>query len=223
MAELTLSIPATNLFAPSSWGNRSQIKNMLDNIWQNYGKSIKFSEKNSRIPSAIILSFIAVESGGNPTAGSNGHITQGLMQWNRTYAKSQLEDEYAKKRMTIGERDKLAEYGITFDNNGKTRVITNADQIKPDLNILIGSILIGQLIDTKWGTDNGKFRLDRIIAVYNAGAYGTTGKLARLSNIPTAFDLAQKVNPITKSYIEKMLGKNGALDIATTDLKEDIS
>jgi hypothetical protein len=98
-----------------------------------------------------------------------------------------------------------------------TAEITNADQLKPELNILIGTIILGQKIDTDWGTENGEMKLDRVIAVYNAGAYGTTCKLARSKKYKTPQALASVVNSITAGYIKKMLGQDGALDIAYTD------
>jgi hypothetical protein len=144
------------------------------------------------------------------------------MQWNRDYAKTQLEDELAKGRMTPDEKDKLAAFGIKFDKAGKTRVITQADQIKPELNILIGSIVLGQLVDTSWGTQDGVIRLDRVISVYNAGPYGDTGKKARLGNHASPLALANVVNATTRAYIQKIMGKDGALDIASSDLKDVI-
>lgn len=222
MATTTLAIPSSGLTSPTSWGSRAAIKGMLEKIWKNYGTFIKFASENSKIPSPMLTSFIAVESGGNPTAGGSGSKTQGLMQWNRDYAKAQLEDEFAKKRLTPDEKDKLAKFGIKFDASGKTRVITQADQIKPELNILIGSIVLGQLVDTTWGTQDGIIRLDRVISVYNAGPYGDTGKKARLGNHPSPLALANVVNTTTSSYIKKIMGKDGALDIATSDLKDII-
>ena len=220
MATKTLLIPSEKLISPSSWGSRQSIKTMLQKIIYNFGTFITFASENSKLPKSVIASFIAVESGGNSKAGASGHITQGLMQWNRTYAKSNLETEYAEKRLTEAEQKKLASFGIKF-TNGKTRAITNADQLKPELNILIGSIILGQLADEKWATDsNGSLRLDRMIAVYNAGAYGDTGKKARFGEHLTPYDLAKAVNPTTSAYISKILGKDGAMDILTSDLSE---
>ena len=218
MATKTLLIPSEKLISPSSWGSRQSIKTMIERILYNYGTFITFASENSKLPKSVITSFIAVESGGNAKAGASGHITQGLMQWNRTYAKAQLEEEYADKRLTEAEQKKLASFGIKF-TNGKTRAITNADQLKPELNILIGSIILGQLADEKWATDsNGALRLDRMIAVYNAGAYGDTGKKARLGEYNTPYDLSKAVNSVTSSYIAKILGRDGAMDILTSDL-----
>ena len=222
MATSTLLIPSEKLISPSSWGSRQSIKTMLERILYNYGTFITFASENSKLPKSVIASFIAVESGGNSKAGASGHITQGLMQWNRTYAKSDLEKEYAEKRLTEAEQKKLASFGIKF-TNGKTRAITNSDQLKAELNILIGSIILGQLADEKWATDkNGALRLDRMIAVYNAGAYGDTGKKARFGEHITPYDLAKSVNPTTSAYISKILGKDGAMDIVTSDLADKL-
>jgi hypothetical protein len=154
------------------------------------------------------------------------------MQWNRNFAQNFLEAEFRLGRLTPNEKTKLATFGIKFDANGKTRPITQADQIKPELNILIGSILLNQYADSyfdggkkqgTWGTDaDGTLRLDRIVAVYNAGAYGSIGKAGRLGNHKTAKELADAVAEPTKSYIKKILGVNGAMDVATKEVAEKI-
>lgn len=236
MATTTISAPKANLISPSSWGSRAAIKGQVSNIMKKYGSYIKMASENSKIPPQVIASFIAVESGGNPTAGGSSSLTQGLMQWNRTYGKNILETEYRMGRLTPEEKSILAKYGITFNAEGKTRAITQADAIKPELNILIGSILLGQYADSyhdggkstlvgsvprKWAVDDAsnELRLDRMIAVYNAGAYGDAGKKARTGTYATAKALADSVNSVTRSYIKKMLGVNGAMDVASTDLK----
>lgn len=236
MATTTISAPKANLVSPSSWGSREAIKGQVSNIMKKYGSFIKTASENSRIPAQVIASFIAVESGGNPTAGGSSSATQGLMQWNRNFAKNILETEYKLGRLTPEEKSILAKYGITFNAQGQTRAITQADAIKPELNILIGTILLGQYADSyhdggkstlvggvrrKWAIDDqdGELRLDRIVAVYNAGAYGDTGSKARTINHSTAKQLADNVNTTTRSYIAKMLGVNGAMDVASTDLK----
>ena len=56
-------------------------------------------------------------------------------------------------------------------------------------------------------------RLDRIISVYNSGAYGDTGKKARTGNYATPLALANAVNSITSAYIKKILGFDGALHL----------
>ncbi len=83
MATLTLNAPTVGLTAPTSWGSRSQIEAQLRKIWTNYGKFIQFAGKESGIAPEVLVAFITVESGGNPTAGGSGSATQGLMQFNQ--------------------------------------------------------------------------------------------------------------------------------------------
>lgn len=232
-----LTVPQANLVSPSSWGNRQSIVGMMDKIITNYGSDLKFASENSKIPIEILAAFIAVESGGNATAGGSSSPTQGLMQWNRQYAKNILETEKRLGRLTPAEEQKLASYGIKFNSAGQTRVITQSDQIKPGLNILIGSILLGQYADSyhdggkstivggvrkKWADDKGTLRLDRMITVYNTGAYASDGRKAREGSHGSPSDLANNVNSLTSGYIKKMLGKNGALDVAMTETQQKI-
>lgn len=216
----SLPVPSKGLVSPSNWNTPEKLIELIQTTWNNYKSYFQFASKNSGIPVRILLGFTIVESGGDPKAGGSGHITQGLMQWNRKYAKSQLEDEFAKKRLSQAEKEKLATFNIKFDADGKTRQITNADQLKPELNILIGSIILGQLAEEPWATFSGLIRWDRVIAVYNSGAFGDTGKKARTGNHSTPKALADDVNTITKAYIAKMLGKDGVLDLIQRSFKQ---
>ena len=110
MATTTITVPEAGITAPSSWGSRASIKGMLQKIWKNYKDAILYAETHSKVPKEVITSLIAVESGGNPSAGTSGHVTQGLMQWNRNFTKSTLEKEYKEKRLTEGEKTKLAQF-----------------------------------------------------------------------------------------------------------------
>jgi hypothetical protein len=211
-------VPSGSLVCPTSWGSRNSVKAMLEKIWTKYKTDIEFVADELSIAPEITISFIAVESAGNSSAGTAGHETQGLMQWNRNYAKSNLEDAKKNGRLSDAVINKLSTYGVKFDADGKTKTITNADQLKPGFNILMGSIILNKMSKEDWGTDDdGSMRLDRMIAVYNAGPYGDTGKKARLGNYKTPEDLAKSVNPTTRAYISKIFGKNGTLDIIKTD------
>jgi hypothetical protein len=223
MATYNVAAPQTGLQSPKSWYEfRSDLAKETLNVYKRYEPFLKFASQASKIPVPILLGFIMVESNGIPTAGGKGSITQGLMQWNRTFAKDQLKYEFEKGRLSPAEKAKFAEYGITFDSKGNTRAITSADQVKPELNILIGAMILGQLMDEKWASVGGKLRLDRVIAVYNAGAFGETGKKARLGQHPSASALANDVNVITRAYINKLLGRDGVLDVVSTDLRGSV-
>jgi soluble lytic murein transglycosylase-like protein len=219
----TITAPISQLKAPvkengGKWNSKKGVVDTLNRIKADYGTYIQNISKLTNVPQDVIMSVIAVESGGKPTAGASGHVTQGLMQLNRNYAKSNLEKELKEGRMSEGEKSILRKFGV-MDSKGNIRAVTNADQLKPELNILIGTILVGQMMDTDWGTtktpQGNRINMDRIIAVYNAGAYGDTGKKARQITSPKLDDavkLSQGVNPITRSYIAKILGTDGTLD-----------
>lgn len=236
MASASITIPSSGLVADSGMGTKDQVSAMLKEGIKKYGNYFKFASQNSKLPIEMLIAFGAVESGVGRNIGSAGHVTRGIMQWNREYAKSQLEKELALKRMTPAEKNKLASFGIKFDANGKTRAITEADQIKPELNILVGSIILGQLADSivdgnketpAWGTDKGIIRLDRMIAVYNAGAYGKTGKLARQGKHANPLALANALksagNNTTYKYIARLMGKGGYYDLLLKDLKSSVA
>ena len=223
MATYSVAAPQSGLQSPKGWYEmRTDLSKETLAVYNRYQSFLSFTSSATKIPVPILLSFIMVESNGNPTAGGKGSMTQGLMQWNRNFAKANLEYELDKGRLSPAEKSKLAQFGITFDAKGKTRTITSADQVKPELNILIGGIILGQLMDEKWASSGGALRLDRVIAVYNAGAFGETGKKARLGNHPTPLALAKDVNTITRAYINKIMGRDGALDVITTDLKGSV-
>lgn len=216
MAVLTLNVPTKGLTSPSSWGTYTSIKGQIEGTWNKYSKFFQFAAAQSNIPVSVLLAFAVVESGGNPSAGSGN--TKNLMQANVSYMKSQLENEVKAGRLSEAEKSKLAAYGITFDANGKTRAITVADNLKPELNILIGSIILGQLIDQPWGKDaDGTIRMDRVIPYYNWGLKGFNNNKIATS---TPENIYKNIPSVTLSYIRKMMGKGGALDIIITSLPQ---
>lgn len=223
MSTLTVSAPTLSLSSPKSWGSRSAIEGQLRKIWSNYGKSIQFASKESGIDPKILTSFISIESGGNPNAGS-GSI-KGLMQFNANYVNEQLKNEFNSGRLSDNEKAVLKKYGFTFDSKGNTRQFTTADSIKPELNILVGSIILGQLADQGWAKDsNGNLKLSAIITSYNSGIYSKWSKIAQKSNSadPKVIHDMLQGNSTTQSYIRKMFGVDGALDIASNELKNII-
>ena len=229
MSTATVSIPTASLNAPTIRGSVDALKKQVLTGIDKYGKYFKTASENSKLPIELLIAFAATESGVGSNLGPPKSPTYGIMQWNRNFAKAQLENELKAGRMTPEEKSILAKYNIKFDANGKTRTITVTDQGKPELNILIGSILLGNYADSlidgrkdpkPWGIDEkGNLRIDRMVAVYNAGAYGVDGKKARFGNYPTPLALANAVNPTTREYIGFLNGKNGFYDIL---LKPDV-
>jgi soluble lytic murein transglycosylase-like protein len=224
MATYTLLIPMTGLTSPTSWyATREGLKNQMIKVWDKYGAYFKKFAVTSKVPAEVLFAFTMIESGGNTLAGGESSVTQGLMQWNRNYAAGTgnpdytLTKEFTKGRLSEAEKEVLKRNNITFDANGNTRKLTQKDLQNPELNILIGSIILGQYMDKEWGTENGNLRMDRIIALYNWGLGGFTKNNIAKKNLQ---EVLVSIPTTTKAYIQKMLGKNGALDIATSDLKD---
>jgi len=225
MATLKLEVPIISpvvITSPTAWyKTRQGLKDQMISTWAKYGKWFNYYAETSKVPAEILFAFTMVESGGGVLAGGSGSLTQGLMQWNRIYVAGTgnpdftLTKEFTKGRLSTAEKEKLASFKITFDSKGNTRSMTQADLQNPELNILIGSIILGQYIDQSWGTDaDGTVRMDRIIALYNWGIGGFKKTGIATKSLP---DVLASVPTITKAYIQKMLGKNGALDIAVND------
>jgi hypothetical protein len=223
MATLTVSAPVVTLKAPTTWGSRSAIQGQLATIWKNYGKYIQFASRESGIDPKILTAFIAIESGGKYNAGSGNTI--GLMQYNASYVNSQLKNEFLSNRLSENEKAKLSAYGFNFDAKGNTKQYTASDNLKPELNILIGSILLGQLADQPWGKDaNGNLNLATMIVSYNSGMYSSSTKkaIASKSTSPKVVHDALAGNATTQSYLRKMFAPSGALDIASNELVNTI-
>jgi hypothetical protein len=81
---------------------------------------------------------------------------------------------------------------------------------KPEFNILIGTIILGQLINEF--TENGKPRLDKIVVIYNTGRYSKTSK-ATINHTGDTTSLVAKLPKGVGDYVKKLVGVNGVLDV----------
>lgn len=236
MANYVVDVPIKGLKTPLSKGSRETLKQTLLKINKAYRPYLDFASKETNIPIQILISVIATESGGDPKAGGCRAVS-GLMQWNRVYAKGILELENSTGRLSDAEKKVLSKYGLNFNKSGKLMSsITCNQSLNPELNILIGSIYLGQIISelgqggSGYAIESGnKLRLDKVLAMYNAGAYGSTGKLAKKSqisgrNVDTTTvqnfraNLLKIGNSTSANYINLILGEDGFLDILTSDL-----
>lgn len=241
MATSTVLIPQAGLKLPSGWGRRDNMVKMYKDGLLKYGNFFKQASETSKIPVSLLMAFAIVESGLNPKAnagekmeGSPWRSTAGLTQWDRRkgYADKYLSNEFKLGRMSEKEKEILKRKGVKWDAQGNFAPITAEQQLDPELNILIGSIYVGQYADSiyggkkddvEWGKDGDVIRLDRIITVYNRGGGGKDGLNARSKKYPTALALSKVVHPNASTYIHKIMGKDGALDVATKEFKDLIS
>lgn len=219
---LKVAIPATQSFFYDS-KTKPQIKAAMDRIYAQYKDAIDKSSALTKVPKEIITSFIFIESDGKPDAVSSAGAI-GVMQLKPEGASDILVIENTKKRLSPEESQILSKNigkrftdGIlkmkflgdkkTVDGVTSAVWITKTDLLKPSLNILIGSIYIGILIDES--SQNGKVDLHKVVIRYNKG-YFADGKG---KDIPDTVDQALvNTNTESKNYILKFLGKNGTLD-----------
>ena len=216
--QTTIKVPALNKAfydKASAKANEEKIKNV---IRPNFGAIINNISKISNVPTEIIESVMFIESGGNPKAQSP--YATGLMQLNGPTASDTLVKEKGAGRLDASEIAILKKYlgtrwslieGVKPKQTtlGKT-FITIADLVNPEFNILVGTILLGQLI-SDFSEASGKIRMDKVIVIYNGGRYGKVAKKV----IPfqgTTEEMVAIVPKETGAYILKLLGSQGLLD-----------
>jgi soluble lytic murein transglycosylase-like protein len=195
-----------------------KIKNKLADIDNMYGRYIKNSAQMSNVPEEIIKSVIFIESAGDKDAKNSGSGATGLMQVTPNSATDILILENQKKRFSDKEKeamrrmlgDRAAEI-LKIKNLGEKQIITEKDLFNPELNIFIGTIYLGILIDESTDNNGQEVRLDKVIARFNKG-YFSDGKGSKLKG--TVQDVVASTNKETSSYIVKFLGKNGTLEAA---------
>ena len=193
----------------------SQVQPNADRIAQmeaDYGSYVQTIATLTNLPAALIYAFMFIESAGNSMVVNGSAI--GLMQISVTAATDIVFNEYHHGRLNSGEAEILSrnlgdrlQQIYAMKSPGTASVITAADLFNAELNILLGAIYLGQLIDESTSTDG--LRLDKVIVRYNIGYFSFSRGRQLVGDIATVMG---KVNPITRNYIAKMIGKNGILE-----------
>ena len=178
-----------------------------------YGSLVSQIASMVNLPDSLLYAFMFIESAGNPFAVNGSAV--GLMQISVNAATDIVFNEYKHGRLSSAEQeilqrvlggDRLAQiYGMK--SPGTAFIVTSGDLLNPELNILLGGIYLGQLIDES--TDANGLRLDKVIVRYNMGYFSFSRGRQLIGDIATVMS---KLNPITKNYISKMIGRNGILE-----------
>ena len=217
MATLNIKIPAISdsfYTAPQV----PQVKDSIEGIQGKYGSVVNNIAKISNIPSDLLYSFIFIESAGNATAVNKGSGATGLMQIAPKSATEIIYKEIKLGRLSHEEEAILIKY-IGADKLKKIRkmkqganefYITQSDLLKPELNVLVGAIFLGILLDEE--SKAGGARLDKVVIRYNKGYYYASRGRDIIGDIGTVL---KNLSGETAAYIKKLLGKNGTLDILT--------
>lgn len=219
MATLEVPIPMTPRVFYSN-AALPQNKAKLDQIGKKYYKEIKQAEELTKVPGALILSVIFTESAGNPSVVSYVGAA-GLMQLKPQAANDTIFLENKQGRLTAGELAVLKKYlGNRIngplkqkylshkikENNYTGNVVTRADMLNPEFNILCGAMLLGILIDQH--QEAGLLRLDKVLLRYGMGYFYKPGE----GTIEQVLDRVKPKSSEGYAYILKVLGKNGLLE-----------
>jgi hypothetical protein len=201
-----------------------QNKAKLDQIGKKYYKEIKQAEDLTKVPGALILSVIFTESAGNPNALSYVGAA-GLMQLKPQAANDTIFLENKQGRLTAAELAILKKYlgnrvngplkqkylsHKIKENNFTGNVVTRADMMNPEFNILCGAMLLGILIDQH--QEAGALRLDKVLLRYGLGYFFKPGE----GNVEQVLDRVKTKSTEAYSYILKVAGKNGLLETQAT-------
>ncbi len=218
MAELSIKIPSINESFYDTTSAKANQNKITSVIRPKFGTIINNISNITNVPSQLIESFIFIESGGNANAKSP--YATGLMQLNGATASDTLVKEKGAGRLSDPEATLLKKYlGSRYSlienvkpkqtSLGKT-FITNDDLLKPEFNVLVGSILLKQLMDEFTEAD-GKIRMDKVVTIYNGGRFGKLSKKV-IDFKGTTEEMVKQVPKETADYIRKLLGTQGILD-----------
>jgi soluble lytic murein transglycosylase-like protein len=187
--------------------------NMLKTINANYASIISKYEQPLSMPKAIVECVIATESGGK-MLGKNAYGAIGLMQV--TYPSFQ--------EITTNWKKYTREEIPTFLKENIDRLVPNKTQSaiesklssSAELNILVGMMLLRMLTERFGGNFN------RVLVAYNAGAY-TKSQNIGTTPITTPIDTTllvtdKRVPSESRAYLEKVLGKDGFLELYVNNL-----
>ena len=223
-----IEVPALQDAFYSSGTQANSVKLGLQTIGNNYGQYIANIASFTNVKQEIIKSFIWVESAGNPNVISGASV--GLMQVNPDTAHDTIRTEYLKGRLNDFEEAIIQNYLGSVDFSNVT--VTSDDLKKPELNILIGTMFLGQLMDEETYTSDtytgavndwinaavdpifGQqkyIRLDFVIMRYNQGAYIFSSRQRPQGAVADCCPVSGSCD-----YIKKILGVNGTLQLLTT-------
>lgn len=218
MANLNIKIPSTNQAFYDSVQAKANYNKVVNVIKPRYGKIISNIASIVNIPEELIYAFVFIESAGSETASTP--YAYGLMQLAPAAASDAIVKEKGAGRLSEPEANILKKYlGSRYSlienvkpkqtSLGKT-FITKDDLYKPELNLLIGSILIKSL--TYEFLENGVPRLDKVVVIYNRGRFDKVSKEVAKSK-KNIDDLMASIPKGTADYVRKLLGVQGMMDV----------
>jgi soluble lytic murein transglycosylase-like protein len=217
MAYTSVRVKVPDLKTSFSNYSKPEVKkanlDMIKSINSSYGSIISKYEQPLSMPKAIVVSVIGTESGGK-MVGKNAYGAIGLMQI--TYP-TFVETTTRWKKYTNQDLPIFLKQNIDrLAPNKSQSAIESKLASSPELNILVGMMFL-RLLSERFG---GNF--NRVLVAYNAGAY-TKSQNVGTTPIKTPIDTAllvsdKRVPTQSRNYLEKVLGKDGFLELYINNL-----
>lgn len=236
MANYLLEVPAPNV-STFDVINFNDTLNTVKNRYNMFSNLINKSAETSNIDKKILVGVCYSLTGIGQIMGDSIGNSNGLMLWNRIFAPNFIKTEFLLGRLSEQEKDIFKRNNFKLTKKGLNRPITAADQMNNEFNLMVGSIILGQLIDNiyngkvdslKWNQTNGVLRLDRIFAMYLATAwykqnYIVQGNvdLIRTDSSKTVqqfIQVGKNNSAFWLSRVQNLIGKGGYLEISVSAL-----
>jgi hypothetical protein len=200
---------------------------LVQNINAQYGTFIKTWSDTFKIPVGVIVGFIATESGGK-MLGPNQYQATGLMQvtpaaifdsarkWNTEVNKSTPLPDSARRLLT----SKIPNFFTASLTSISGSILRNLER-DANFNIMSGTLILRWLLE-RFTDDSGISQsLNKAMVAYNAGAYRVvlgSDKRGRETPVDSTSLVTNRSVPFeSRSYLLKMLGKDGFLELIYKD------
>lgn len=214
-------IPLTQI-QPDTTFQRDLIT-VIPKIINDYGSYFRQAANLTNLPIQVLYSFAMVESTGRHfdskgnviITGAEGSV--GIMQISPNMFYEVYYKEIRADRISAELKSKVSKF-LNIDFNSKNTPSSATPILKskvatalrnPEFNILASAIVLRRLLEESSDNDM-TMRLDKAVVKYNAGLYSKSTKTQEYKTGDTTAVISVAPS-ITKVYIPKIVGKNGAM------------
>jgi hypothetical protein len=196
---------------------------VIPKIIKDYGNYFREAANLTNLPIQVLYSIAMVESTGRQY-DSKGNViitgaeqSTGIMQISPNMVYEIYYKEIKAHRISRELESKVSKF-LNIDFNSKSTPTSATPILKskvanalknPEFNILAAAIVLRRLLEESSDSDM-TMRLDKAIIKYNAGLYSKSTKTQEYKTGDTTAVISIAPS-ITKVYIPKVVGKNGAM------------
>ena len=195
-------------------------KAKMASIGKKYARELEQASTLTNVPLPLLLAVTFTESAGQPQIVSSAGAV-GLMQLKPQTANDVIFLENQAGRLSAAEtailkkhlgarlngplKQKYLSHKIR-ENNFSGNALTRTDLQTPELNLLLGAMLLGILIDQH--REGNALRLDKALVRYNRGYFF---KLPS-TDVEKTLDFVKGKSGEAYAYALKVIGRNGLLE-----------